>query len=266
MKKAFCMMLIIVILLMCSTAYADPASNAGTPASNGSSGLIAYKSTGETVVRIQMRLRELCYFNFKPTGNFQSMTVDSTIKFQQNQLDSNGQAIIADGTVGAQSMGLLFSSPTAVRAVIDAPMPIGKPLAGVPTVTGSLISWKEVLPTLQIGATYTITDYNTGVTYNMLFTGGVNHAEMECAEATSTAVFKDAFGGEFNYSKRPVVIQINGQGIAASLQGWPHGEDTVSLNDMNGHVCLFFYESLSHVGSLPDVEHLNQVYVAAGRS
>ena len=75
----------------------------------------------------------------------------------------------------------------------------------------------------------------------------------------------EAFGGEFNYSKRPVVIAVGGRLIAASLQGFPHGEDTVAANEMAGHACMFFDGSLSHVGQLPDVEHATQVNKAAGR-
>ena len=76
---------------------------------------------------------------------------------------------------------------------------------------------------------------------------------------------REVFGGEFNFSKRAVTVTINGKQIAASLQGWPHGSDTIPSNDMNGHICLYFDGSLSHVGSLPDAEHQELVYRASGQ-
>lgn len=110
-----------------------------------------------------------------------------------------------------------------------------------------------------------MTDYNTGAQFDMVFCGGEMHAEMECADTVDTAAYKEAFGGEFNYSKRPVVLSVDSRLIAASLQGYPHGEDSVAANEMAGHACMFFSGSLSHVGQLPDVEHATQVNKAAGR-
>lgn len=273
MKKAAALIIAVVMtVLLAGSALADPTGSpeaspegtAATPAA-GTSDLIAYNSTGETVVRIQLRLRELGYFNYKPTGNFGTMTVEATKRFQQKQTDANGQAIMADGTVGAQSLAILFER-AAVRSDIIASIPFGAALSGTPSVTGELVEWSEVKTLLSAGSSYLVTDYNTGTQWRMTFTGGENHAEVECASAEDTAAYKETFGGEFNYSKRPVVVDIGGRLVAASLQGYPHGEDSVSSNDMAGHACLFFSGSLSHVGGFPDVEHQTQVYKAAGRS
>lgn len=99
----------------------------------------------------------------------------------------------------------------------------------------------------------------------MIYPGNTLH-EVECRTAEDTAIYLEAFGGEFNYSKRPVIVTIGANSVAASLQGQPHGEDTVAANDMDGHACLYFSSSTSHVASLPDVEHQAQVYKAAGRN
>lgn len=280
MKKLFLIIVALILTFACATATAEPsASPSATPSSSSplqtavvspspistaASELIVYKSTGETVVRIQMRLRELGYFNFKPTGNFQTMTVDATIKFQQRQLDANGQSIIADGTVGPQSMGLLFSA-NAARAEIVANIPVGPSLQGTPTVLGELTDWSEVKTMLVKGNSYTVTDFNTGNQFHLTYTGGGNHAEMECSSAPDTILLKEVFGDDFSFFKRPAVISINGKNVAASLQGSPHGNDTISANDMDGHLCMFFNGSTSHVSNLPDVEHASQVYKAAGR-
>lgn len=260
------------MLLAGSAAYADPspspsASPSPSPESSASGNLelISYGVKGEDVVRIQIRLRELGYFNYKPTGSFQNMTVEATKRFQQKQVDSNGQPIMSDGTVGEQTMGLLFSHRVQ-RIDIAAKIPIGKQLSGQASITGELIEWSSVKEMLNIGSSYTITDYNTGVTFTMVYTGGEGHAEMECKAPADTAVYLEAFGGEFNFSKRPVIITIGASNVAASLQGQPHGADTIAANEMAGHSCLYFSSSSSHVAGLPDVEHQAQVYKAAGRN
>lgn len=271
MKKCVLSALALGILLFCATAAAEPSPTPSysakptvSPAASGSSELIVYRNTGETVLRIQLRLRELGYFNFKPTGNFQSMSVEATKKFQQRQLDANGQPIMSDGTVGAQSMSILFSQ-NAVRAEIVAGIPVGPLLSGSPKVTGELVDWNEVKPLLKTGQVYTVTDFNTGMEFNITFTGGENHAEVECTSATDVIELKSVFGGDFSFFKRPAVINIDGRNIAAALQGFPHGGDTISGNDMDGHLCLYFSGSRSHVCNLPDAEITGQIYKAAGR-
>ena len=192
------------------------------------------------------------------------MTADAAKKFQQKHTMDDGSPMIADGTIGAQSMDILFRHNVA-RADIVASIPFGKSREGEPTL-GELVSWDEVKGLLTPGNRYTITDYNTAATFEMIYIGGENHAEMECPDAFHAGKYKEVFGGEYNYSKRAVLVSVDGRNIAASLSGWPHGKDEYSANEMNGHTCLFFDGSLSHVGALPDAEHLELVYQAAGRS
>ena len=177
--------------------------------------------TDEDVVRVQIRLRDLCYFSFKPTGKYQSMTANAAKAFQLKHTTDDGAAMISDGTIGAQTMDILFRHNVS-RSDIQASIPIGTNSVIDNPTKGEALSWDEVRSTLSIGTSYLITDYNTGTTFYMVFTGGENHAEMEC---------KDAY----------------------------------AANEMSGHVCLFFDESLSHVGSLPDAEHQELIYKASGR-
>ncbi|MDO5110748.1 MAG: peptidoglycan-binding domain-containing protein [Clostridia bacterium] len=265
MRKIILWALFCAMLLCPSASLAEPSPTPAVPEQEAqNSELITYRSTGERVVRIQLRLRELGYFNYKPTGSFQNMSVQAAIDFQQMQVDANGQPIMADGSIGAQSMDILFSH-TAKRVDIVASIPFGPQLTGTPSIVGSVVSWNEVKGLLSEGSQYTFTDFNTGSTFAMTLVSVDAHAEMECATALDTQTFLTCFGGAFNYSKRPVVMHVGDRLIAASMQGQPHGQDTVPANDMSGNVCVYFSESLSHVGALPDVEHMNQVRKAAGQ-
>lgn len=248
-----------VLLLACLFLFVFAADSASAEL------LVQNQSFGENVLRVQLRLRELGYFHFKPTGSFRAMTMTAVKAYQSTQVKSDGSAMIADGTVGAETMDLLFR-PDAARNVITQSIPFGSTVKSVETASGKLTPWSEIKAQLQAGATYSITDYYSGQTFQVQFIGGAEHAEVECATSQDTDTYKALFGGAFNYSKRPVLVSVGGVSVAASLQGQPHGEDTVANNGMSGHACLFFDGSRSHVGSLPDAEHARQIAIAAGRA
>lgn len=248
-----------VLLLVCLMLMAFAANSASAEL------LVQNQSFGDMVLRVQLRLRELGYFHFKPTGSFHAMTMTAVKAYQSTQVKADGSAMIADGTVGEETMDLLFQ-PGAARNAIVQSIPFGSTAKTADNAPGKLTTWCDVREQLRVGATYTITDYYSGQTFQVQFTGGEEHAEVECASSPDTDVYKSLFGGQFNYSKRPVLVSVGGVFVAASLQGQPHGEDTVPNNGMAGHACLFFEGSRSHVGALPDAEHARQIAIAAGRA
>ena len=218
------------------------------------------ENTGEMVVRIQTRLRDLGYFLFKPTGKFQSMTANAAVEFQKFQQDENGRAIMTDGTIGEQSQEILFSS-NAIRSPIppETNIPIGPGITSS-YIQGEIVPWSEIKDKLEVGKIYQFTDGATGTVFKMVCTHMVNHAEMETASADDTVLFLSVFGECFNYSKRGMLLNLDGQQVICSMQGWPHGGDTVQNNDMTGKVCVYFDGSTSGVGKLQDVEHLGKIY------
>ncbi|MBO4878872.1 MAG: peptidoglycan-binding protein [Clostridia bacterium] len=220
--------------------------------------------SGEMIVRIQLRLRELGYLCYRPTGVYRSMTVDAVRAFQA-RCGSYGNNLAVDGKLGPQTMKYLFEIGAPRVAIPDSVhMPRG-PIAERLAVTGQLVEWSQVKPMLVNGVMYSVTDCNTGESFTLVFTGGDNHAEMELSDESQLEVFDRICGGEYNFLKRPVIVEVNGTKIAASMQCWPHGSDTLRDNGMSGHVCVFFEGSLSHVGSLPDVEHNANINQASGR-
>ncbi len=234
---------------------------------SASSGSVIYdkSSTGAMVVRIQKRLRELGYLNFKPTGSYKSMTVNAVKAFQTNYRDT-GFEMQVDGKMGRDSLDFLFRYDALRVTLSGISIPSG-PKHGSSTLqkTGSILPWETVKNLLVPGKGYSITDCYTGTTFMLIYTGGNNHAEMEPGSESAAADFKTICGSEYNYLKRPVVILLDGKEIAASIQCWPHGEDAIADNGMEGHVCVFFDGSVSNVGNLPDVEHTENVYKAAGQ-
>ncbi|MBR5948740.1 MAG: peptidoglycan-binding protein [Clostridia bacterium] len=243
-----------LLLLFSVSALSFASSSAPRIYSDGDS--------GEAVLRIQIRLRELGYLSYPPTGVYRAMTVEA-VKAFQTRCGSYGTPLAVDGRIGSETMKQLFSQNAPRVAIPDSVhMPRG-PIASALVVTGKLVDWSEVESKLTVGSVYTLTDCNTGESFRLVFTGGANHAEMELFSSDEKPVFDAVCGGEYNFLKRPVVVKIGGVDVAASMQCAPHGLDTVADNGIDGHVCVFFSGSLSHVGALADVEHETIVRQAA---
>ena len=259
MKKLIAIALLAVFAAAVCTAPFMSAGASSSPA------IYDKTSTGSMVVRIQMRLRELGYLNFKPTGSYKSMTVNAVKDFQTCYRDK-GYAMQVDGKMGPESLDLLFRYDAIRVSLSGVSIPSG-PKHGASKLlkTGELVPWESVKTRLVTGESYTMIDCYTGKELRLMFTGGVNHAEMEPSSTEELDSFMAICGSEYNYLKRPVVVTIGDEEIAASIQCWPHGNDVISDNGMIGHVCLFFDGSTSEVGRLPDVEHTENVYKAAGQ-
>ncbi|MBQ1817006.1 MAG: peptidoglycan-binding protein [Clostridia bacterium] len=256
MKRVIAVIIALTVLLLC----VEPPQRA-----LASGGVLDKNSTGAAVVRVQMRLRELGFLNFKPTGSYKSMTV-SAVKAFQTAYREAGYEMQADGRINAECMELLFKYDAKRVSLGGVSIPSG-PKHGSSTLvkTGEIVPWATLKGQMTPGRTYVITDCYTGSTFELVYTGGENHAEMEPASKDALEGFKAICGPEYNYLKRPVLVRMDGRDVAASVQCWPHGASTVPDNGMDGHVCLFFDGSTSHVGNLPDVEHTENVYRAAGQ-
>lgn len=223
--------------------------------------LMELNSVGENVVRLQMRLRDLGYFNYRATGMYYGMTQKGVKQYQeQNELSPDGQA-------GQITYNDLFTIDAVRKPLSASVIPAVGPGMLLPTpVYGELSSWDEINPIFTDGMTVTITDFNTGFTFDMKRTGGENHANVESATAESYDKFIDCFGDESNWGeKRSVLVLINGVQYAASLYAHASGEDTVADNKMAGHTELYFNGSTSDIFGFVDRYHQEKVLVAAGQ-
>ena len=211
------------------------------------------------VVLVQMRLRDLGYISYRATGRFLSMTEKGVMGFQEN----NG--LDADGRIGPQTYEKLFSTDVHRKPLsAEIRTTSGPSLDGDP-VNGELADWFTVIdPAFPIGDTVTVTDYNSGESFQMTRTGGTNHAEVEPPNSEEYQTYIDSFGGIPNWEKRSVLVTIGANTYAASLFGNAQGEDTISENIMAGHTCLYFYGSFSHVYGFADKEHEKMILRAAG--
>ena len=246
------------------TTDGDTETTDGEEDTDGSSDFEILKvgDEGIEVIRIQMRLRDLGYLNYRATGLYYSMTEQAVIEFQEN----NGLDI--DGRVGKDTYDLLFSTGDLTRKKLSIAIDVASGPeydADSSPGTGVLGDWVEVInPAFEDGDIVTVTDYNTGKSFQMKRTGGVNHATVEVVSAADYDVYIACFDNEPTWEKRAVLVTIDGVDYAASLFGNPSGDDEISDNTMAGHTELYFYGSTSDIFGFADKYHDKMVLIAAG--
>lgn len=217
--------------------------------------------TGDNVILVQLRLRDLGYFNYKITNYYGKYTSQTVADFQKVN------NITADGVIGPSTFELLFSNDAKRK-------PVKKRVKPKPTVkkgssssrTGKLRDWfGYVKSRFDRGEKVKVYDVDTGISYYMVRVGGRNHADVEPATKYDTAQFKKTYDGEWSWDRRAVVVRLDGEYIAASTNGFPHGYETVSGNGMTGQVCIHFLNSKTHIHDAKDPAHQAMVKKAAGK-
>ena len=189
-------------------------------------------SKGQLVVRIQQRLMDLGYYNYKPTGSYQAVTRRAVLAYER----AAGKR--QDGQLTPQEQDELFLGG-AERAPFSASIALSFTAQTTPfQATGELWDWSEVKKELVAGETYTVTNCATGESCKMIFQDGEHHAHMTPA----------AF-----YYKIAVTVEIGEKRVAASMQ----------YDNATAHV--YFQGSTSEVLNMADVEHDSLVKRAAGR-
>jgi len=122
------------------------------------------------------------------------------------------------------------------------------------------IEWSSMRNILPQHTPFTVIDVRTGLSYQMISFSHGNHADVFPATAADTAIFRQTFGGRWDWQPRPVVVIAGGRTVAASINGMPHGGSGNVNNNMNGHVCLHFSGSRTHNGNRShERDHQNAV-------
>lgn len=216
-------------------------------------------SEGEEVINLQMRLKDLGYFNYKVTGYYGSATLEAVKYFQEtNDLQ-------VDGTVGPETKGVLYSDSAKRCTVISSNVANFLPASrGGRSSYGKIVDWfTEGQYIYPRGSVAKVIDVNTGRTFNMKRTGGSYHADVEPVSKEGSQAIKEIWGG-WSWNRRAVIVEIDGVRIAASMHGMPHAYDCIPDNGMNGHVCIHFYKSRTHIHNREDADHQAMVQKAAG--
>ena len=129
------------------------------------------------------------------------------------------------------------------------------------------LDWFDVVNNFFTKYTLTakVIDVNTKKSYYVKRVGGYNHADVQPIDAENTAIMKSLYNGEWSWTRRPVWVEINGTYIAGSINGMPHGYTLIEGNNMDGHTCIHFLNSMTHGTKRVDEAHQNAIATAYQR-
>ncbi|MGI5877345.1 MAG: peptidoglycan-binding domain-containing protein [Christensenellales bacterium] len=255
LKKAIKPMLAFALL----AALLWPAQALADPAGEEDGVLIRRGDEGDNVILLQMRLADLGYFDTAITGYFGDVTEQAVKAFQKEN------KLTQDGAVGKQTAEVLFSNEAVREPVVSVKKPAPKVVKSKP-IKGNLRDWYSYVNSRwPRGGKCLVIDYETRIQYHMIRVGGYNHADVEPATKEDCAKLLKTYGGSWSWDRRAVVVRIGGEYIAGSTNGYPHGYETVSGNNMTGQVCIHFLNSRNHVRNLVDPSHQAMVRRAADR-
>ena len=167
-----------------------------------------------------------------------------------------------DGVFGSGTLAAVKAFQAAMGLYVDGivgPSTAAKLNAAAPV---ELIDWFDIDPIFPRRGTATVTDVDTGITFNIYRMGGHLHADIEPLTAADTALMKQAYGGVWSWERRAIIVTVGGRRIAASMNGMPHGQQHIYDNDMDGQVCIHFLNSRTHGGDNVDGAHQAMVQKA----
>ncbi|GAA4717498.1 LysM peptidoglycan-binding domain-containing protein [Brevibacillus fulvus] len=140
------------------------------------------------------------------------------------------------------------------------------PLTQTPAAKyGEYLDWFEAAQYLfPIGKVADVTDFETGVSFKVKRTIGASHSDTEPLTSADAATIKKIWGGTYSWAVRPVIVEVDGRKIAASMASMPHSIEYITDNDFNGHFDIHFLNSRRHADDKLDPDHQAAIKIAAG--
>ncbi|WP_312117327.1 LysM peptidoglycan-binding domain-containing protein [Brevibacillus reuszeri] len=191
------------------------------------------------------------------------------INYQVAAADTPWTISIAHGipmTEFLQVNGLSETDYLQVGQTVKIPMHHIPETAVTDAAYGEYLDWFDAAQYLfPINAVATVTDFATKKSFRVKRTIGASHSDTEPLTAADTAIIKDIWGGSFSWSVRPVIVEVNGRRIAASMTSMPHSIEYITDNNFSGHFDIHFLGSLRHKDNLIDPDHQEAIKIAAGK-
>jgi peptidoglycan hydrolase-like protein with peptidoglycan-binding domain len=261
---------------------ADTVSQSGT--------LLKKDMRGSGVSALQTDLKMLGFFSANVTGYYGSVTRQAVINLQKKY------GYTADGIAGKNTLDLIDrllgrKAGTVSRSSTSSAPAAASTVAAVSAAstgqTDYMMKWFGGVENIfKRGTAATVYDVKTGKSFQIQRSFGTNHADSETLTAEDTAIMKEIYGGEWNWARRAVIVDVNGTKFAASMNGMPHAGldkyeslatvngraggygkgtnyDAVKGNNMDGHFCIHFYQSRTHGTNKVDSKHQEMVKKAA---
>ncbi|MBP3647944.1 MAG: peptidoglycan-binding protein [Clostridia bacterium] len=209
--------------------------------------------SGSDVVKLQQALECLGYFNGAIDGKYGAETQAAVKRFQSKR------GMKADGIAGSSTIRIIFGEK-AVSSSGSSSSSSSSSTTTPTTYKTEVLDWYKdnVSSVIPKKARFTVKDCLTGKTFEMIRWSGGDHMDAEPATADDAATVKAIYGGSYSWRRRAILIKYNGHVYAASMNGMPHGDNTIA-NDFEGHLCIHFKNSKTHGSDKIDPDHQNAV-------
>ncbi|SDY75630.1 peptidoglycan-binding domain-containing protein [Tindallia californiensis] len=235
--------------------------------------VLRYEMENHDVLTLQKDLSTLGFFHVAPTGYFGSLTKEAVKDFQKSH------GLVVDGLAGPTTLRTVQNLAT----TSDEKQTVSRGSQRSRESSVKMLSWfDEVKPLWNRGENAVITDVATGLRFNVQRTYGRNHADVETLTKEDTRILREAIGGSWSWERRPVIVEIKGHRIAASLAPMPHaGVDGLPTNEtvnnrsggfgrgtnlnavhgngMDGHMDIHFQGSRTHGSNSTCSDHQRTV-------
>ncbi|WP_282942301.1 hypothetical protein [Paenibacillus sp. RC67] len=129
---------------------------------------------------------------------------------------------------------------------------------------GKMHSWKDAQHIFPRKSIFSITDMDTGLTFQVQRRAGSAHADVQPVTKQDTAIMKQIYDSGWSWKRKAIWVHSGNDWVAASMNGMPHGGDGIPDNDFSGHFCVHFLDSTTHRSDHPDLAHQLMIHKSAG--
>lgn len=240
-------------------------------------------SRGNDVKVVQKSLKSMGYFTYSDiTGYYGKITANAVKKFQKE----NG--LYADGIIGKNTQRVLsqLNTEDKKKAVLSSTVSNNRVESNKTTNSSKLtyanLDWfKNVIGIWKRGVNATVTDVDTGLSFEVKRTYGTNHADVEPLTKEDSAIIKKIWGG-FTWERRAVVVEVGNYVLPGSMTSMAHAGldnkragitvnnrsagygrgtnlDAVKNNGANGVMDIHFKNSRTHSTNVKQQVHQNMI-------
>lgn len=216
---------------------------------------------GADVKKLQQALKILGHYTGSCDGIFGENTENAVKKFQKSR------GLSQDGIAGKVTIELLFGekASNAGASGSSASTSASSSASSSKSKTEKL-DWSTASSVIPKGGFFILKDVRTGKTLKCKHLYGSSHLDAEPATKEDTAKLLEIYGGSWSWRRRPVLISYGGRILAASMNGMPHGEQSITDNNFDGQFCIHFLNSKTHGSAKVDSDHQACVNEAAKAS
>ena len=219
-------------------------------AAKAEDGMFSLGECTDEVQRVETRLSDLGYFKGVVDGRWDQADADAFSAFAT-----------ANGVTPSAAEELLFSSDAIAASQHGGTVFASGTQQGFLLTYGTLMPWDEVAAKLVPGASYDMTSCYSGIALHMVCVSVGSHARMRPELDWDNATLRGFFNTASSSEKQPVVLNVDGVLIAASIQQAAPDLTGKSLPDYS----VYFHNSLTEINGIPDAEHEAIVLIAANQ-